>query len=74
MIFGTDVALRALGAALAGLSILFAAYMLADGGYKIRVNGMEHLAIFAQPRGARSREIRCFSRPRRRRWFCRRSI
>ena len=52
MIFGADIALRALGAALAGLSILFAAYMLADGGYKIRVNGMEHLAIFAQPRGA----------------------
>jgi hypothetical protein len=52
MIFGTDVALRALGAALAGLSIMFAAYMLADGGYKVRINGMEHLAIFAQPRGA----------------------
>ncbi len=51
MIMGADVALRALGAALAGLSISFAAYMIAYGGYRVRVNGMEHLAIFAQPRG-----------------------
>ena len=48
---GADVVLRALGAALAGLSISFAAYMIAFGGYRVRVNGMEHLAIFAQPRG-----------------------
>jgi hypothetical protein len=37
--------------ALAGLSIAFAGYMLAYGGGKTRVNGMEYLAIFAQPRG-----------------------
>jgi hypothetical protein len=44
--------LRALGTALAGLSVAFAGYMLAYGEGKVRVNGMEHLAIFAQPRGS----------------------
>src|SRR5262249_36369557 len=29
----------------------FAMYMLVYGGGKTRINGMEHLAIFAQPRG-----------------------
>ncbi len=48
---GPEIALRAVGTALAGLSIAFAGYMLAYGGGKVRVNGMEHLAIFAQPRG-----------------------
>jgi len=48
---GPEIALRAVGTALAGLSVAFAAYMLAYGGGKIRVNGMEHLPIFAQPRG-----------------------
>ena len=48
---GPDIALRALGTALAGVSIAFAGYMLAYGGGKVRVLGMEHLAIFAQPRG-----------------------
>ena len=43
---------RAVGIALAGASVVFAGYMVAYGGGKIRVNGMEHLAIFAQPRGA----------------------
>ena len=38
--------------ALAGLSVAFAGYMLAHGGESVRVNGIEHLAIFAQPRGA----------------------
>ncbi len=52
MAFGADVALRAIGTALAGLSLAFAGYMVAYGGYKIRVNGMEYLTIFAQPRGA----------------------
>ncbi len=46
-----EIALRAVGTALAGLSIAFAAYMLANGGGKTRVNGMEYLEIFAQPRG-----------------------
>ena len=50
--FGQEIALRAVGTALAGLSVAFAGYMLAYGGGTIRVNGMEHLAIFAQPRGA----------------------
>jgi hypothetical protein len=49
---GHDVALRAVGTALAGLSVAFASYMLAYGDGKIRVNGLEHLAIFAQPRGS----------------------
>ena len=48
---GADVALRAVGAALAAVSIAFAGYMLAYGGGKVRVLGMEHLAIFARPRG-----------------------
>ncbi len=45
-----EFALRAVGTALAGASIAFAAYMLAFGGGKTRVNGIEYLAIFAQPR------------------------
>jgi hypothetical protein len=48
---GQEIAIRAVGTALAGLSIAFAVYMLAYGGGKTRVNGMEYLAIFAQPRG-----------------------
>src|SRR5271157_5020969 len=48
---GQEIVLRAVGTALAGLSIAFAGYMLDQGGGKIRVYGMEHLAIFAQPRG-----------------------
>jgi len=48
---GHEIVIRALGTALAGLSMAFAAYMMAYGGGKIRINGMEHLAIFAQPRG-----------------------
>jgi len=54
---GPEIALRAVGTALAGLSVAFAAYMLAYGGGRIRVNGMEHLAIFAQPRGAPTNPI-----------------
>jgi hypothetical protein len=49
---GQEIAIRAVGTALAGMSIAFAVYMLAYGGGKTRVNGLEHLAIFAQPRGA----------------------
>jgi hypothetical protein len=48
---GHEIAIRALGSALAGLSMAFAVYMLAYGGGKARIYGMEHLAIFAQPRG-----------------------
>jgi len=46
-----EIAMRAVGTALAGMSIAFAVYMLAYGGGRTRVNGLEHLAIFAQPRG-----------------------
>jgi len=42
--------IRAVGTALAGVSVVFAGYMLAFGEGKVRVNGMDHLAIFAQPR------------------------
>ena len=46
-----ETVIRAVGMALASLSAAFAMYMLAYGGGKTRINGMEHLAIFAQPRG-----------------------
>ena len=46
-----EIVIRALGTAMAGLSMAFAIYMLAYGAGKTRINGMEHLAIFAQPRG-----------------------
>ncbi len=48
---GPDVALRTIGFGLAGASIAFAGYMAAYGGGEVRVFGMEHLAIFAKPRG-----------------------
>jgi hypothetical protein len=48
---GHETVIRAVGSALAGLSAAFAIYMLAYGAGKTRINGMEHLAIFAQPRG-----------------------
>jgi hypothetical protein len=51
IISGPDLSLRAFGAALAGGSIVFAGYMLAYGDGQVRILGMEHLAIFAQPRG-----------------------
>jgi hypothetical protein len=47
-----EIWVRAVGTALAAASVVFAGYMVGYGGGKIRVNGMEHLAIFAQPRGA----------------------
>ena len=47
-----EFALRAVGTALAGASIAFAGYMFAFGDGKARINGMEYLAIFAQPRGS----------------------
>jgi hypothetical protein len=46
-----ETVIRAIGMTLASLSAAFAMYMLAYGAGKTRVNGMEHLAIFAQPRG-----------------------
>jgi hypothetical protein len=49
-----EVVIRAIGSALAGLSAVFAIYMLAYGAGKTRINGIEHLAIFAQPRGPTS--------------------
>jgi hypothetical protein len=48
---GPEIWLRAIGTALAGASLAFAGYMLAYGGGKVRVNGIDHLAIFAQPLG-----------------------
>ncbi len=47
-----EVVIRAIGMALASLSMGFAVYMLAYGGGRTRIYGLEHLAIFAQPRGA----------------------
>lgn len=47
-----EIALRAIGTALAGLSGAFAIYMLAYAEGKTRVNGVEYLRIFAQPRGS----------------------
>ncbi len=47
-----ETVIRAVGMVLASLSMAFAMYMLAYGGGKTRIKGMEHLAIFAQPRGA----------------------
>jgi hypothetical protein len=49
---GQEIAIRAVGTALAGMSAAFAIYMLAYGGGRTRINGLEHLAIFAQPRGS----------------------
>ena len=46
-----ETVIRAVGMALASLSMGFAMYMLVYGGGKTRINGMDHLAIFAQPRG-----------------------
>jgi hypothetical protein len=51
MVSANEVVIRAVGSALAGLSAVFAIYMLAYGAGKTRINGIEHLAIFAQPRG-----------------------
>jgi|ERR1700733_2738548 len=51
MVPAHETVIRAVGMALASLSAAFAMYMLAYGGGKARINGMEHLAIFAQPRG-----------------------
>ena len=55
-----ETVIRAVGMTLASLSAAFAMYMLAYGAGKTRINGMEHLAIFAQPRGPR----KCRSRSR----------
>jgi hypothetical protein len=46
-----EIVIRAVGTALAGLSFAFAVYMFAYGGGKTRIYGIDHLAIFAQPRG-----------------------
>jgi hypothetical protein len=51
MTTANETVIRAVGMALASLSAAFAMYMLAYGAGKTRINGMEHLAIFAQPRG-----------------------
>ena len=47
---GQEIAIRAVGTALAGLSLATAIHMLAYGGAK-RVNGAEYLAISAELRG-----------------------
>jgi hypothetical protein len=57
---GPEIALRAVGTALAGISVAFATYMLAYGGAGARVNGLEYLAIFAQPRGPAPRALEHF--------------
>ena len=62
---GHEIAFRAVGTALAGMSIAFAVYMLAYGGGKTRINGMEHLAIFAQPRGSAGAALPAELPPRR---------
>ena len=46
-----ETVIRAVGMALASTSAAFAIYMLAYGAGKTRINGMEHLAICAPPRG-----------------------
>jgi hypothetical protein len=46
----TDLALVCCGMAAAGASIAFAGYMLVQPHRKPRINGMEYLAIFAQPK------------------------
>ena len=51
MALAHETMIRAVGMALASTSAAFAVYMLAYGAGKTRINGMEHLAIFAQPRG-----------------------
>ena len=48
----SELALAGLGLGLAALSVGFAGYMAALGDHQPRVNGMQYLAIFAQPRGA----------------------
>jgi hypothetical protein len=48
----TDAALVSAGVAAAGGSIAFAGLMLAGGGGQPRINGLEYLAIFAQPNGS----------------------
>jgi hypothetical protein len=45
-----DAALVCGGMAIAGASIAFASYMLVQPNRKPRINGMEYLAIFAQPK------------------------
>ena len=47
---GQEIAIRAVGTALAGLSLATAVHMLAYGGAK-RVNGAEYVAISAELRG-----------------------
>ena len=50
---GSEIALRTIGAALAGVSI-GSGSMLAYGGGEVRVLGINHLAIFAKPRATAS--------------------
>jgi hypothetical protein len=47
---GQEIAIRALGTALAGLLLASAVHMLAYGGVKTRVSNAEYLAIVAEPR------------------------
>jgi hypothetical protein len=57
-----EIWFRAVGTALAGASVLFAGYMVAFGDGKVRVNGMDHLAIFAQPRGEQPSDVAAIAR------------
>ena len=45
----TDKALAGCGVAMAGSSAIFSGYMLLHADHAPRINGIEHLAIFAQP-------------------------
>ncbi len=45
----TDKVLVGCGLATAGSSVFFASFMLVQGDHPPRVNGIQHLAIFAQP-------------------------
>ncbi len=47
-----DIALVGAGVTMAVGSVVFAAAMLLDGDHPPRVNGLQYLAIFAQPRGS----------------------
>jgi hypothetical protein len=46
-----ELALAGLGLVLASVALTFAGYMVATDDHQPHVNGLEYLAIFAQPRG-----------------------
>lgn len=54
----TDLGLRFAGVGLATASIAFAAHMTAESDRAPQINGVEHLAIFAQPTTLAARHAR----------------